>query len=76
VKEGCKIAEIFPGLPAEKAGLKVGDIITKCEGEKVGTLADLVKIIGKKRVGEEITVEYLRDGQTETKKMKVVSRSG
>jgi serine protease Do len=76
VKEGCKIAEIFPGLPAEKAGLKVGDIITKCEGEKVSTLAELVKIIGKKRVGEEITVEYLRDGQTETKKMKVVSRSG
>jgi serine protease Do len=76
VKEGCRISEITPGLPAEKEGLKVGDIITLCDGKKVGTLADLIDILGKRKPGDEITLEFLRDGKKETKKLKLVAAAG
>jgi serine protease Do len=73
VKEGCRISEIFPGLPAEKHGMKVGDVITKVNGDKVGSLADLIRLLGKHKPGDEVTLEYLRDGQTAKQSMKLAS---
>jgi len=73
VKEGCRITELFPGLPAEKAGLKVGDVVTKVDGDRVGSLGDLVKLLGKRKPGDEVTLEYLRDGQPHSQRMKLAS---
>ena len=38
---GVLVREVRPGTPADKAGLKAGDVITKVEGKEVRTLADL-----------------------------------
>jgi serine protease Do len=73
VKEGCRITEIFPGLPAEKGGLKVGDVITKVNSDKVGSLADLIRLLGKHKPGDEVTLEYLRDGHSAKQAMKLAS---
>lgn len=73
VKDGCRITEIFPGLPAEQHGLKVGDVITKVNNDKVGSLADLIRLLGKHKPGEEVALEYLRDGQSQKQGMKLAS---
>jgi serine protease Do len=73
VKEGCRVTEIFPGLPAEKHGLKVGDVITKVNGDKVGSLADLIRLLGKHKPGDEVTLEYLRNGQNLKQAVKLAS---
>jgi S1-C subfamily serine protease len=39
--EGVLIREVMPGTPAEKAGLKAGDVITKVDGKRVRTVEDL-----------------------------------
>jgi serine protease Do len=75
VKEGCKVADLTSGYPAEKAGLKVGDVITKVEGDKVASLAELVIALSKHKVGDEVTLHFLRDGQARSEKVKLVSRT-
>lgn len=57
---------VAPGSPAEKAGLKAGDIITKINDETVGTQGSLSSILGEYRPGDKVTLTYLRDGKEQT----------
>jgi S1-C subfamily serine protease len=54
---------IFPGSPAEKIGLKEGDIILEFNGEKITTENTLAKIIMKYNPGDKITLKILREGK-------------
>lgn len=58
---------ITPGSPAEKAGLKEGDIIISLNNEKVTKGNSLAKIISKYSVGAEVTLKIFRDGKYITK---------
>lgn len=64
--EGAGVVEVVLNSPAEKAGIKVGDIITKVDQEKVTEVNDLLKILSKKKVGEEIKVVIWRENKEET----------
>lgn len=56
-------APVVSGSPAEKAGLKSGDIITNVNGTKLDTTNDLSTIIDQLNVGQEITLTVIRDGK-------------
>jgi serine protease Do len=71
VKEGILISQVAPGSPAEKAGLKVGDIIVAIDGEKVREVRELQFRIMKTPPGTEITLTILRGGKEQTIKAKV-----
>lgn len=64
---GLLISRITPGSPAEKAGLKVGDVIVSADGKRVETLEALTDLIQDRKKGDKITLEIIRD----KKKMKV-----
>jgi serine protease Do len=72
--EDCKLATVAEGSPAEKAGLKVGDIITKFDGVKVGTFEDLVNMVRKKKPDDEVMIEVQRDKETLKFKAKLARR--
>jgi S1-C subfamily serine protease len=55
------IAGVVPGGPAEKSGLKEGDIIIQVERQEVRSRPDLYREIWKKRPGERISFHILRD---------------
>ncbi len=57
---------IIAGSPAEKAGLKEKDIITEIEGVKLDSENTLVSILGKKRVGDTVSIKIIRDGNEQT----------
>jgi aminopeptidase YwaD len=59
---GLKISGIRPNGPAEKAGLKAGDILTKLGGKGILGIYDYMGILGELKAGQEVEVEYLRDG--------------
>ncbi|HSX01840.1 MAG TPA: trypsin-like peptidase domain-containing protein [Candidatus Saccharimonadia bacterium] len=60
---------IVSGSPADKAGLKSGDIITKVAGTAITDANSLQSLIGQHKVGETIELTILRDGKTQTIKV-------
>jgi S1-C subfamily serine protease len=57
-------AAVFPGSPAEAAGLREGDIITAIDGEQIGPGVDLSMLIVGHSPGDTITLKILRDNST------------
>src|SRR6266403_920991 len=64
---GVVIMNVEPGGPAEKAGLKSGDVITAVNGKTVKTGNDLVNPIAQAPLGSKVKLNYVRDrSQKET----------
>lgn len=57
---------ISPGSPAETAGLKEGDIITEIVGKKITKDEDFALIIRNKKVGDMISIKFLRNNVEQT----------
>lgn len=67
VPKGAYVQEVVSASPAEKAGLKEGDIITKIGGVEIsGDDGSLAKEISRHKVGERLEVEIWREGETQT----------
>lgn len=57
---------VVPGSPAEKAGLKAGDVITKVGGTTIDSTHSLVTLLSSHKVGDKVALTVLRDGKTQT----------
>ena len=66
VDSGVVIAKIQNNAPADKAGLKIGDVITKIDDKKVENISKLRYYLYKYSIGDKITITYMRDGKEET----------
>jgi serine protease Do len=64
VPQGAYVVSMVVGSPAEQAGLKVDDIITKIDGQDLNDNNPLADIVSKKRVGETITLDVWRNGDS------------
>ncbi len=62
-KNGVLVQEVQPGGPAEKAGIKAGDIITAIDGRPIKDGDDLVNEIASRAPGSTIRLGYVRDGK-------------
>jgi serine protease Do len=62
-KNGVLVQKVHSGGPADKAGIKVGDIITNIDGRSIKDGDDLVNEIASRRPGSTIRMGYLRDGK-------------
>jgi serine protease Do len=71
-----KVLSVVAGSPAEKAGLKEGDVITMVDGQKIGSSTDLEKVLRGKRPGNEIAVVVLRGEETQSLKVTLAKRPG
>jgi len=60
---GAVVAQVEKGTPADKAGLKAGDVITHVNGGKVTGSADMRNVIGLLRVDSEVEMRVLRNGK-------------
>lgn len=69
--KGLGIAEVVTGSPAEKAGLKKDDVITRFAGQEIKDMRDLFREMGKKKPGDEVELEFLRGESKVTVKVKL-----
>ena len=61
---GALIMEVTKGGPADLAGIQAGDIITNFDGKTVMDMDELAKMIKQAKVGTNISVHIIRNGQT------------
>ena len=66
LEEGLYIVEVTEFSPAEKAGLKGGDLIVKFDGKRIKTFDELKEIRDTKEEGDIVSVEVIRNGETKT----------
>lgn len=65
MEEGLYVVEVNEFSPAEKAGLKGGDLIVKADGKRIKTFEELQEIKNSKEEGDSINIEFIRDGKTQ-----------
>ncbi|HWN91510.1 MAG TPA: PDZ domain-containing protein, partial [Verrucomicrobiae bacterium] len=58
------VSSVTPSSPASRAGLKPGDIITMYDSRAINRVGDLPRAVAETRVGREVPVSAIRDGQT------------
>ncbi len=62
-KEGVLVGQVHPDTGAEKAGLQSGDIIKSVDDKPVKNVNELIKEIQKKKVGQKVKLNIIRDGK-------------
>jgi serine protease Do len=60
---GALVADVVPGSPADKAGLKRGDVIVGYEGKTVKDMHDLPRLVAETKVGSQVSLEVVREGK-------------
>jgi len=63
VENGVKFSDVKPGSPAEKAGLKAGDILVQFGDKPIKNLYDFTDALRRSKVGDVVEVTVLRDGK-------------
>jgi len=68
---GIIIEGTLPGLSAESAGLKSGDVLVEAAGQRLADYSDLTGILAGRTVGDVVDVTYMRDGERHTAAMEL-----
>jgi len=73
---GALVAQLEPGGPADKSGIRVGDIILKFDGEEILSSGDLPHAVGTTRPDSKVPVMVMREGKRKTIKVTVGRLAG
>jgi serine protease Do len=60
----CVVTVVMEGLPAARAGVRVGDVIARVNSREIDSFDDLRRIVAFKRPGDRVTLTIERDGET------------
>ncbi len=74
-RNGALISDVFKGDPADKAGLKSGDVVTEVNGKKIKDTHELLMLIAGFRVGDTVKVKVLREGQEKILSITIAERT-
>jgi YidC/Oxa1 family membrane protein insertase len=74
VPEGCRVGVVGPGTPADRAGLRAGDVLVRVNGLGVADPATLQSVLVKTKPGQRVALEWLRDGRQETAEVVLARR--
>jgi len=69
--KGALVAAVQNGGPADRAGIRPGDVITSLNGQPVATTADLARLIGGTKPGSTVNAEVWSQGSTKAATIKV-----
>jgi len=72
--EGGMVYQVVPGTPAEQAGLRAYDVITRIDGEEVTAADDVILAIRDHDIGDTIEITYFRGTMETTTSAKLVER--
>jgi len=67
--QGALVASVGENSPADKAGVKAGDIILEFDGKKIDTMRKLPKVVANTKVGKSVQLKIWRNKKSITKKL-------
>ena len=67
--EGALVASVAEDSPADKSGIKAGDIILEFDGKKVNTMRTLPKLVAQTEVGKKVVLKIWRNQKLISKKV-------
>jgi serine protease Do len=70
-EQGALVSQVTPGGPADKAGIKRGDVIVSFDGKKIKEMHDLPYIVATTPVGKRVSVDVIRKGEKRTFEVEV-----
>jgi putative serine protease PepD len=73
---GIRLTTITRGGPADDAGLRRGDVVTKIDGAEVGRVEELIVNVRTHRPGQTVTLAYDRGGSARQARVKLGSKEG
>lgn len=65
-ERGALVSEVTPESPAQKAGIKAGDVIVEFDGKVIKEMNDLPRIVAATSAGKEVEVKVVREKKAET----------
>ena len=68
---GALVAKVLPDSPASQAGIEVGDVIIKYDGNDISFSSDLPPMVGSTAIGNTVPVDIIRHGKEKTLKIKI-----
>jgi len=71
---GALVGEVFPGDPADKAGIKPGDVLLGVNGKPAKDRRELLQMIAALHIGAKATIQILRDGKEVTLPIVIAER--
>jgi S1-C subfamily serine protease len=71
---GAAVAEVVSGSPADKAGLRPGDVVIAVDGSQIGSSQDLVATVRSHHPGDTISLTWTRGGERHTAKVELASQ--
>ena len=74
-REGALVSDVYEDDPADKAGIKTGDVIVEIDGKKIKDTHELLRAVAAIPVDKKITVKVLRNGDTKKFVVKVTERT-
>ena len=73
-KEGAIVAGVMRGGPADRAGVKVGDILVEVDGKPIPNTATMLDVIAQLRPGDAVAFHFLRDSKPVTLTIRIGKR--
>jgi Zn-dependent M28 family amino/carboxypeptidase len=61
-EDGVLIGDVSPGLPADKAGLKAGDLMVEWDGHKLRDVEGWMPLLAQHKPGDVVRITYVREG--------------
>ena len=74
--KGLYVAKVMSDCAAERAGIRQGDIILRVAGKEVNTFAEMMEELGIFTPGDEVDVDYVRNGKADVVKVKLLNSNG
>lgn len=70
------VIQLLPESPAEKAGVKVGDVLTKVQGTEIAKFEDMLVVLRDKKIGQKLAFTVTRDGKSIDFETRLTPRPG
>ena len=74
--KGLYVAKVVKDCAADRAGIHQGDIVLRVAGKEVNTFAEMMEELGLFSPGDEVEVDYVRDGRANTVKATLLNSQG